>query len=282
MNRSMKLLAVSVAALLLFGATGCNKLKARDRLNKGVTAFKNVQYETAIKNFSEAIALDPGLLNARLYLATAYAQLYIPGADTPENNRNAEQAIDEFKKVADSNPPKEAKAHSLKGIASLYFNMKKLADAKEYYKKVAELDPNDPEAYYSIGVIDWTLSYQPRMEARAKLGLQPTEQLKDKKVCDQLRTSNMDKIEEGRQNLEKALQLRQDYDDAMAYLNLVYREEADLTCNDPAKRQELLKQADTWVDKTMATKKAKAEKASPGGIVLEQGGSGGGSSEQQK
>lgn len=272
MNRSMKLLAMSVAALLLFGATGCNKLKARDQLNKGVTAFKNVRYEQAIENFKNAVALDPQLLNARLYLATAYAQLYIPGADTPENNRNAEQAIDEFKKVIDSNPPKEAKAHSLKGIASLYFNMKKLPEAKEYYKKVAELDPNDPEAYYSIGVIDWTLSYQPRMEARAKLGLQPTEPLKDKKVCDQLRNANMDKVNEGREMLQKALQLRQDYDDAMAYLNLIYREEADMTCNDPAKRQELLKQADMWVDKTMATKKAKAEKAAaPGGIVLEQG-----------
>jgi len=280
MKRSMQVLALSVAALLLFGATGCNKLRARDQLNKGVTAFKNVKYEAAIENFKNAVALDPQLLNARLYLATAYAQLYIPGADTPDNNRNAEQAIDEFKKVIDSKPPKEAQAHSLKGIASLYFNMKKLPEAKEYYKKVAELDPNDPEAYYSIGVIDWTLSYQPRMDARAKLGLQPTEQLKDKKVCDQLRTTNMDKIEEGRQNLEKALQLRQDYDDAMAYLNLIYREEADVTCNDPAKRQELLKNADTWVDKTMATKKAKAEKASPGGIVLDNQQSG--SSDQQQ
>jgi tetratricopeptide (TPR) repeat protein len=282
MNRSMKVLALSIAALLLFGATGCNKLRARDQLNKGVQAFKNVRYEQAIENFKNAVAYDPQLSVARLYLATAYAQLYIPGADTPENNRNAEQAIDEFKKVADSNPPKETKAHSLKGIASLYFNMKKLPEAKEYYRKVAELDPNDPEAYYSIGVIDWTLAYQPRMEARAKLGLQPTEPLKDKKVCDQLRTTNMDKIEEGRQSLEKALQLRQDYDDAMAYLNLVYREEADVTCNDPAKRQELLKQADTWVDKTMATKKAKAEKTAPGGIVLEQQPASNSGEQQQK
>jgi tetratricopeptide (TPR) repeat protein len=283
MKRSMKLLALLVAALLLLAATGCNKLKARDQLNKGVTAFKNVRYEQAIENFKNAVALDPQLLNARLYLATAYAQLYVPGADTPDNNRNAEQAINEFKKVIDSNPPKEAQVHSLKGIASLYFNMKNLPQAKEYYKKVAQMDPNDPEAYYSIGVIDWTLSYQPRMEARAKLGLAPTEQLKDKKVCEQLRTTNMDKIDEGRQNLEKALQLRQDYDDAMAYLNLIYREEADLTCNDPAKRQELLKQADTWVDRTLATKKAKAEKAaSPGGIVLEQQGSSSNAEQQQK
>ena len=32
----------------------------------------------------------------------------------------------------------------------------------------SELDPNDPEPYYSIGVIDWTSCYQPRMEARAE------------------------------------------------------------------------------------------------------------------
>ena len=83
--------------------------------------------------------------------------------------------------MLEPNPPKEQKIHSLKGIASLYFNMKKIDQAKEYYQKVAELDPNDPEAYYSIGVIDWTQTYQPRMEERAKLGLKPTDDLKDKK-----------------------------------------------------------------------------------------------------
>ncbi len=60
--------------------------------------------------------------------------------------------------------------------------------------------------------------------------------------------------------LKKALQLRPDYDDAMAYLNLMYREKGDLECDDPAARAADLKTADEWVDKTMATKKAKAEK----------------------
>ena len=32
--------------------------------------------------------------------------------------------------------------------------------------------------------------------------------------------------------LQKALQLRPDYDDAMAYLNLIYRERGDLQCDD--------------------------------------------------
>ncbi len=273
MNRSVRVLALVAALAVLFGAVGCNKLRARDQLNKGVQAFKNARYEEAIERFKNSVALDPSLLTARLYLATAYAQQYIPGADTPENNRNAEQAIAEFEDVLKQNPPKEQQVHSLKGIASLYFNMKKLDKAKEYYEKVAQRDPNDPEVYYSIAVIDWTESYQPRMEARAKLGLQPTEPLKDKKVCEQLRSENLARVEDGMQNLDKALQLRPEYDDAMAYMNLMYREKADIECGDPQAAAEDRRIADQWVDKTMATKKAKAEKAAqPGGIVMEQQG----------
>jgi hypothetical protein len=148
--------------------------------------------------------------------------------------------------------------------------------AKEYHKKVAELDPNDPETYYSIGVIDWTEAYQPRMEERAKLGLKPDQPLnvKDKdqrKVCDALSAKSADTVKDGIDNLNKALQLRPDYDDAMAYMNLMYREKADIECEDPAARAQDLKIADEWVDKTMATKKAKAEKQ-PGttGIVSDQ------------
>ena len=271
MNRSLRVLAVVAACLTLFAGVGCNKLRARDQLNKGVQSYKNAKFEEAISHFQQAVELDPSLLNARLYLATAYAQQYIPGADTEDNNRMAQQAIDQFKQVLDHHPGKEQEVTSLKGIASLYFNGKKLDQAKEYHKKVAELDPNDPETYYSIGVIDWTQAYQPRMEERAKLGLKPDEPLKDKKVCALLAGKSSDIVKDGIDNLNKALQLRPDYDDAMAYMNLMYREKADVECDDPAARAADLKEADTWVDKTMATKKAKAEKQ-PGatGVTMDQ------------
>jgi len=266
-----RVLTVFAVLLVLFSAVGCSKLRARDQLNKGVQSYKNAKYEDAIEHFKNAVALDPNLINARLYLATAYAQQYIPGADSPENNRYAEQAIDVFKKVLDMNPPKEQQIHSLKGIASLYFNMKKFDQGKEYYEKVAVLDPNDPETYYSIAVIDWTQSYQRRMDERAKLGLKPTDDLKDKKDCATLiktiKDQNQPQVEDGIQKLQKAIELRPDYDDAMAYLNLLYREEADLQCDNPDARKTDLKTADDWVDKTMATKKAKAEKAGPSGVV---------------
>ena len=270
MNKLGRVLSVLAVLLALLSAVGCDKLKARDQLNKGVNSYKNARYEEAIEHFKNAVADDPKLINAQLYLATAYMQQYIPGADSPDNNKYAEEAIDEFKKVLETNPPKEQKLLALKGIASLYFNMKKMDEAREYQLKVAQLDPNDPEAYYSIGVIDWTQTYAPRMAARAALGLKPTDDPKGKD-CTQLlsavKEKNEPKVQDGIQSLQKALEIRPDYDDAMAYLNLMYREEADLQCDTPDARKADLKLADDWVDKNLATKKAKAEKAGPSGLV---------------
>lgn len=261
--------ALAAISLVLCCSTACDQLKARDQLNKGVQSYKSARFEEAISHFQQAVYLDPSLLNGRLYLATAYAQQYIPGADTEDNNLMAEQAIAEFKQVLDMHPGREQEIGSLKGIASLYFNMHKLDIAKEYHKKVAQLDPNDPETYYSVGVIDWTQAYQPDMEERAKLGLRPDEAVRDSRVCAALHARNSEVVQDGLDNLNKALQLRPDYDDAMAYLNLLFRQKADIECDAAASAADL-KIAQEWVDKTMAAKKARAERQ-PGGsrITLE-------------
>jgi tetratricopeptide (TPR) repeat protein len=268
MKKSVRVLTLVAVGLILFSSTGCNKLKARDQLNKGVNSYKNARYEEAIDHFQQAVTLDPSLLNARLYLATAYAQQYIPGVDAEDNNRLGQQAIDQYKAVLERD---QHSINSVKGIAYIYLQMKKFEDAKAYYRKALEIDPADPEPYYSVGVIDWTQTYQPRMEKRAALGLKPEEALKDKKVCAELKEKNSANIQEGIDALNKALQLRPDYDDAMAYMNLMYREKADVECEDPAARAADLKTADEWVDKTMATKKIKLEKQ-PGaqGITMDQ------------
>ncbi len=272
MKMRARLLALAGIFLVLGSATACNKLRARDQLNKGVQAYKNTRYEEAIERFKNAVALDPTLNVARLYLATAYAQQYIPGADTPDNNRFAEQAIQEYQNVLARDPKN---INSAKGIAYLYLQMKQFEKAKEWYRKVIDLDPNDPEAYYSVAVIDWTEAYQGTAEKKAKIGLRVDDELKGKEgtsLCNDLKASFQASVQDGMKMLEKALQLRPDYDDAMAYLNLLYRRHADLQCGDPAAREADLKKADEWVDQTMATKKAKAEKAAqaPGGITLEE------------
>jgi tetratricopeptide (TPR) repeat protein len=266
-------ISISIAAMaVLLATSGCTKLRARDQLNKGVQAYKASKFETAIEKFKNAIELDPSLDVAKLYLATACVAQYVPGGDNPENVRMADCAIDQYKKVLDTtDAPKATQVLSTKGLASLYFNMKKFDDAKTFDKKAIALDPNDPENYYSVAVIDWTQSYVPRMEARQRLGLKTEDPIKDKKVCEDLKAKNQANVDEGIQMLEKAIALRKDYDDAMAYLNLLYRERADLHCGDPEGRAADIKLADEMVEKTMATKKMKAEKANEQhGIVLDQ------------
>lgn len=52
---------------------------AREELNQGVQAYRAANYDEAIRRFENAVRMDPELKVGRLYLATAYAQQYIPG-----------------------------------------------------------------------------------------------------------------------------------------------------------------------------------------------------------
>ena len=184
-----KILVVLAVAGLSVLATSCEKLKARDQLNKGVQAYKNAQYPQAVENFKTAVQLDPNFPTARLYLATAYMSQYIPGADSPENVQMAQAAHDQFAKVLEQDPKNEV---AIASIASLYFNQKKLDDAKTWYEKLSSVNPQNKEAFYTLGVIAWTKSFQPRMEARAKMSMKPEDPgpLKDKKIREELAAKN--------------------------------------------------------------------------------------------
>ena len=94
------IIILAVGALVLTG-TSCRKLQSRNEINTGVTAFKSAQYPEAVEHFKKAVEYDPSFVTARLYLATAYMQQWIPGAESPENDRMAKQAYDEFMKVLD-------------------------------------------------------------------------------------------------------------------------------------------------------------------------------------
>jgi tetratricopeptide (TPR) repeat protein len=240
----------------VFSVAGPQATSGNPDLDLGVQAYKNARYEEAIQHFRQAVDLNPTLLNARLYLATAYAQRYIPGVDTPDNNKFAEQAIDQYKAVLERDPKN---TNSVKGIAYLDLQMKHFDKAKEFYRKATELDPNDPEPYYSVAVIDWTQTYQSRIELRAKLDLKQLQPLIRSAECWQLRDANRELVDDGIVMLKKAIELRRDYDDAMAYMNLMYRERAEIQCGDAKAYAADLKTADDWVDLTLATKKRKSE-----------------------
>jgi hypothetical protein len=58
--------------------------------------------------------------------------------------------------------------------------------------------------------------------------------------------------------LKHAIELKPDYDDAMAYMNLLYRRKAD-TVAVQSERDELIKMAEDLVDKIKDIKQKKAE-----------------------
>jgi Tfp pilus assembly protein PilF len=248
---------VGIAALAL-GATGCNKLKARDNLNRGVQAYKSTQYTQAVERFETAVQLDPTFTPARLYLAMAYYMQYIPGAESPENQQMADRALDQFQKVLQQDPKNDV---ATKSIASLYYNQKKWDQADEWYKKSLQLNPSDKEAYYTLGVIAWSKWYPIYGTARAKLSMRPEDPgpIKDKKVKEELKTQYLPLVNEGIQDLQKALDIDKEYDDAMAYMNLLVRERADLD-DTPEQYQKDIEVANNWIQKTLETKKIKAER----------------------
>jgi len=267
-NSIRRALAFAAFVILAICGSGCNKLKARDLLNKGVAAYKGAQYDAAIEDFKKAKDLDPGLLNARLYLATAYASQYIPGAPSEQNMRLGNAAVEEFKKVLQMDPNNLS---AIDGTGSILFQMagtpfdpKKFEESKSYHLKHIQLRPNDPEPYYWIGVIDWTLAYRANGELRAAYNKDHiNKQLRDDDpLPPALRAEYASKygpfVDEGVTNLQKSIQVKPDYDDAMAYLNLLYRRKADMV-ESAEERASLKKQADDLVDKVKEIKQKRAE-----------------------
>src|ERR1700758_220806 len=241
MNRIARFPVMTMATLsLLVSATGCQKLKARDQLNKGVQAYKSARYEEAINHFEQAVNDDPTLPMARAYLATAYAQQVVPDLTTPDNIKTADLAIQNFQKVLAEKP---GDVNSMKGIASIYFNTDNYDKAKEWQMKVLDADPKDAEAAYTIGSIDWRLAYRNAVQALKNVGMTDDGEgnvKMPKKACQDLAQQNTELVNEAINYLQKAIDIRPNYDDAMAYLQLTYRRKADLECgNDDARKADL-------------------------------------------
>ncbi len=264
-NRAFALVALFVLAA---GVSGCNKLRARDLLNKGVAAFKEAQFDKAVEFFKEAKELDPDLMNARLYLATAYASQYIPGAPSDENKRHGDEAIAEYKLVLEKDPNN---LNAIDGLASILYQMagqpfdeKKFEESKSFHQRHIALKPQDPSPYYSIGVIDWAIAYRGNTEMRQDYNkAHINKQVRDTDpLPPDVRAAYTQKygalVDDGIASLKKAIEVNPEYDDAMTYLNLLYRRKADMV-ESTAERDGLTKQADDLLDHVKEIKQKRAE-----------------------
>ena len=188
---------------------------AQDSLNRGISAFRNANYKSAVEYFKQALDLDPNLAAAEFYLATAYAQQYMPGSQSRENLEFAADAIESFKRVLRRDP---GSLNAAMGLASIYQSTNDFQNARENYLTVSKLDSQNPVPFYALGALDWIMVSN---------------------KADPLPLGEQSRlIEEGLENLDRALVLNPQYRDAMIYKNLLLREKA-----------RLLASADDWFNK---------------------------------
>jgi tetratricopeptide (TPR) repeat protein len=266
--RCSKVLGFALFTALVVTSTGCTKLQSRDQMNQGVQAYKNNKYADAVKHFKEAVRLDPSNRNAQLYLATSYFVQWVPGVDSPDNVKNYSMAKQEFDKVLQEDP-KDSLA--LASMAALAFNsaqgagtnmdqkMAFLQDAAKWNERRIEVDPKNSEAYYYLGVIDWTKAFAPLQTERVNEHLTPDNPgpLKDAKVKADLKAKYEKDIEDGLSDLKKCLQYDKENEDAMSYMNLLLREKAYLEDSPDAAKADVA-QAEDWSNKSLDMKRIKA------------------------
>jgi len=229
-------------------------MDARGWMNRGVTEFKSGNYSQAAADFQKAVNSDPSSAIAHLYLATAWMQQYIPGAESPDNRAAAAAADREFRKVLELDAKNET---AMASLALLYLNERKWDDAQAWYQKVVAADPENAIAWYSLGFVAWSRYYPALGQARAKLGMKAEDPgpLPVGPEKADLITRYQAVIDGGLHALQEALRIQPQYGDAMAYMNLLIREKADLRDN-TADYQRDITEADAWVNKALAVKKA--------------------------
>lgn len=259
----------AVVAFSLFGAPVARALpwpqqsaaaaSAGDELNEGVDAYKTAHYDEAVAHFRKAHELAPDNPMATIYLATALAQNVVPGLDTPDNLKAAQQSIEMFQQVLAAQPHD---INSMKQVAGIYFSIKNLDEARAWQIKILNEDPADPEAAYTIGVIDWSVAHQNAQKILVPAGLNDDGEGNSAapvRLLSRIRSENADLVDEGLRYLRQAITNRPKYDDAMAYMNLMYRRKADLDFDNHKARDEDVAMAREWANKAMAARKANVE-----------------------
>lgn len=218
--------------------------QVRAAMNDGIASFKAGQYAEAAAIFRTATVLAPGYLLAHLYLGTAESCQIVPDLLTPENLQTAALALTEFDKVLKDHPEDLT---AIKQEAAIYRYVHRYDEAIAMEKRAVAIQPEDAEAIYTIGVIDWTRAYNNAIASLAAEGLTDDGEGNagmSMTACEKLRALNTSLVEDGITNLSRAIEINPNYSDAMQYMQLTYRLHADFACGNKASLARDLKLAD--------------------------------------
>ncbi len=254
-------LALLTLVGVLASVTGCQGtadwLKANYAVKQGNVFYKAGNYLKAIEWYRYATYLNPDLTVAYQNTAFAFMGEYKPGSKHPKDLRYSQGAIDNLKRYLTYYPDDRDAENYLLTIylqaerydeAAAYFEeqLKKRGNdpaaaselmlrigmiyakkgdfdsSLEWYKRRAEIEKDNPEALYTIGVLCWDKVYHAPL------------------TIDLNRRTEL--IEMGLDYLKRAADQRENYFEAVLYINLLYREKAKL-----AQQTGNLDEATKWI-----------------------------------
>ncbi|MGE0043578.1 MAG: tetratricopeptide repeat protein [Vicinamibacterales bacterium] len=159
---------------------------------------------------------------------------YFALAKIYEDSGEYELAEETFQKAKQARPNSPDVYMQLAGYYNRQGDFEKTIEALQERVK---LEPNNPEAYYTVATYYWDKAYR------------------DFRITD---AEKMQYVMDGLNSVDKAIQIKDDYMEAIAYKNLLLRLQANLE-KDPKKQQALLKEADVLRDKATELRKQKAQ-----------------------
>lgn len=220
----------------------------------GVEAYNRGDYQGAVEHFQNAVRQEPDNVRPKLFLANALIGGHFKnGADQSRLSAARLQYLDVL-----ARDPRSRQA--LEGMVSVSTFTKQFSEAQDWIRKLIAEDPKDESAYYTAGFLDWSMAYPVYAEARAQAGMRVETQgmIPDAAVRQRLRGEIGLRVEDGFRMLQIALQLNPKDDNAMAYMNLLYRMQAAIVDSD-AESHDAVTQADGWVQKALETKRMTAQ-----------------------
>ena len=267
-----KLCLFAALTLSLPILAGCNKVQARMQIRDGNTAYQKEDYKAALTHYTRARQIDSSFPELDRLIGYARIGLYGPDDKSPANEQNADMAVAELRKYLRKRPDDEIAREALinlylnanrttdainffreyidknprdisavRSIAQLYAKQGNFNESLQWYEKITQLDSKNPEAFYIFGVVCYEkVSKNPPADPAERMAI----------------------IEKGKAALERSIQLKPDYFESMAYLNLLFRQQA-LVETDPVVQQELLAKADAVRNRAVEIIKQKKAASAP-------------------
>lgn len=246
------------AVLLFLVSVVRTRVEANRLVAGGVEALNRSDYPRAVTFFQEALRLHPGVRDAQLNLAIAYARQYVPGGDSPKNLSLARQARQEFERVIEQDPGNRT---AMESIGSLYYRQGKYDEARHWYEKLAAINPDSAEAYAMLAAIAWRRVYPALLDARLVLGMKSADPgpLVSSQSRETLSAAWSSVIDEGFGNASKAIAIDPEHVTALRTTALLHRARADLASTRDQYQREM-HGASEWMRKALEAERATAQR----------------------